>query len=28
MRVTVKTTDYWPVYFAILEDIKRTFDKK
>ena len=28
MRVTVKTADYWPVYFAILEDIKRTFDKK
>ena len=28
MRVTVKTPDYWPVYFAILEDIKRTFDKK
>jgi len=28
MRVTVKTPDYWPVYFAIMEDIKRTFDKK
>jgi len=28
MRVTVKTPDYWPVYFDILEDIKRTFDKK
>ena len=28
MRVTVKTTDYWPVYFDILEDIKRTFDEK
>ena len=28
MRVTVKASDYWPVYFDILEDIKRTFDKK
>jgi len=28
MRVTVKTNDYWPVYFDILEDIKRTFDEK
>ena len=28
MRVTVKTPDYWPVYFAIMEDIKKTFDKK
>jgi len=28
LRVIVKTSDYWPVYFAILEDIKRTFDKK
>jgi small conductance mechanosensitive channel len=28
LRVIVKTPDYWPTYFAILEDIKRTFDKK
>jgi small conductance mechanosensitive channel len=28
MRVTVKDDDYWEVYFSILEDIKRTFDKK
>ncbi len=28
LRVVVKTPDYWPVYFDILEDIKRTFDKK
>jgi len=28
LRVIVKTPDYWPVYFAILEDIKRTFDQK
>jgi len=28
LRVIVKTPDYWPVYFDILEDIKRTFDKK
>jgi len=28
LRVVVKTPDYWPVYFDILEDIKKTFDKK
>ena len=28
LRVTVKTNNYWPVYFDILEDIKKTFDKK
>ena len=28
LRVIVKTPEYWPVYFAILEDIKRTFDEK
>jgi len=28
LRVIVKTPDYWPVYFDILEDIKRIFDKK
>jgi len=28
LRVIVKTPDYWPTYFAILEDIKKTFDKK
>ncbi len=28
MRVTVNTPDYWPVYFAVLEDIKRTFDER
>ena len=28
LRIVVKTPDYWPTYFAILEDIKRTFDKK
>ena len=28
LRVIVKTPDYWPVYFTILEDIKKTFDKK
>jgi small conductance mechanosensitive channel len=28
LRVVVETPDYWPVYFSILEDIKRTFDEK
>ena len=28
LRVVVETPNYWPVYFDILEDIKRTFDKK
>ena len=28
MRVTVKTPNYWPVYFSMLEDIKKTFDEK
>lgn len=28
LRVTVKTENYWPTYFSIMEDIKKTFDKK
>ena len=28
LRVTVKTQDYWPVYFGTMEAVKIAFDKE